>query len=222
MYIKTNNKTYPCVGFRSGPRVFNDVHFDLTVESFPETLGDTVELCQDDGFVMDTVTVADFARWGMVCNTLVLTNRPVPEPVPDPVPDLEAVRQEKLAEIAAACREAIVAGCDATLTDGTTNHYALEETDQINLTAAVSAVEQGAEGYPYHADGQLCKVYTAADILAVAQAATEHKLYHTTLCNHLLAWARRAETVEELEGIFYGAALPADLDANMKAVLGNA
>lgn len=218
MYIATNNKTYPCVGCTSGA---GEVRFRLMDDTKPETLGDTVELCQDNGFVLRTETVADYARWEMAGNTLVLTNRPVPEPVPDPGPDLETVRQEKLAEIAAACREAIVAGCDATLTDGKTYHYALEETDQINLTAAVSAVEQGAEGYPYHADGKLCKVYKAADILAVAQAATAHKLYHTTLCNHLLAWARRAETVEELEGIVYGAALPADLAANMSEVLSN-
>lgn len=85
MYIATNNKTYPCSGYRSG----DEVRIRLTGESLPETLGETVELCQDDGFVMDTVTVADFARWEMAGNTLVLTNRPVPEPVPDPGPTEE-------------------------------------------------------------------------------------------------------------------------------------
>lgn len=137
------------------------------------------------------------------------------------VTDLEKLRESKLMEMSLSCRKAIVAGCNATLSDGTTNHYALEETDQINLTTALSAVEQGAEGYPYHADGQLCQVYLAADILAVAQAATAHKLYHTTYCNHLMAWVRRAETVEELEGIVYGVELPTDLAANMAEVLGN-
>lgn len=137
------------------------------------------------------------------------------------VVDLEKLRDGKLSEMSLSCREAIIAGCNATLTDGTTNHYALEETDQINLTTALTAVEQGADGYPYHADGQLCRVYSAADILAVAQAANDHKLYHTTYCNHLMAWVRRAETVEELKGISYGADLPPDLAANMSEVLGN-
>ena len=49
-------------------------------------------------------------------------------------------------------------------------------------------------------------------------AATAHKLYHTTYCNHLMAWARRA-AADELEGITYGAELPADLAANMEAIL---
>ena len=61
-------------------------------------------------------------------------------------------------------------------------------------------------------------VYPAADILAMGEAATAHKLYHTTYCNHLMAWARRA-TADELEGITYGAELPADLAANMEAIL---
>ena len=81
-------------------------------------------------------------------------------------------------------------------------------------------MQAGAAGYPYHADGQLCRMFSAAEIQAIAQASIEHKLYHTTLCNHLLTWARRAETAEELEGIAYTAeGLPEDLAANMAQVL---
>lgn len=135
---------------------------------------------------------------------------------------IEDVRTKKLAEISAECNAAIVAGCDVTLSDGSTGHFSLRETDQINLTAAAAAVEQGAAGYPYHADGQLCRLFPAADILKIAQAATTHKLYHTTYCNHLLTWARRADSKKELDYITYGAELPADLAANMGEVLINA
>lgn len=65
-------------------------------------------------------------------------------------------------------------------------------------------------------------MYPAEDIIAISNAATAHKLYHTTYCNHMMAWARRAETVEELEGIVYGAELPEDLVANMNEILTNA
>lgn len=218
MYIKTNNKTYPCLAFRVDRTAPVEARFQLDGETLPAELGDTVELYQDDDFMLVGFSVADFTRWTMAGNTLVLTDRPVPTPVP---PDMDALRSDKLREVSDACRAAIVGGCSVTLTDGTTNHYALEETDQINLTTALAAVEQGAEGYPYHADGQLCRIYPAADILAIAQAATAHKLYHTTYCNHLMAWVRRAETPEELEGIIYGVQLPADLAANMEEVLGN-
>ena len=135
-------------------------------------------------------------------------------PTPDP---LEAAKSARISELSAACNAAIVAGCDVTLS-ATTGHISLTDEDQINLTTAVGAVNQGAEGYPYHLDGQLCAIYPAADIIAMGEAATAHKLYHTTYCNHLMAWARRA-TADELEGITYGAELPADLAANMEAIL---
>ena len=138
------------------------------------------------------------------------------------VPDdrsLEEIRADKLAELSASCNAAITAGMDVETTQGT-EHFSLQETDQINLTTALSAVQSGAAGYPYHADGQLCRLFTAAEIQAIAAASVKHKLYHTTLCNHLLTWARRAETKEELSGITYSAdGLPEDLAANMAAVL---
>lgn len=137
-------------------------------------------------------------------------------------PDLSALQEAKAAELSAACQAAIVAGIDVELSDGTTGHFSLEETDQINLTTAYNAVQQGVTGYPYHADGQLCKMYPAADIIAIGDAATAHKLYHTTYCNHMMAWARRAETADELAAITYGAELPEDLAANMAEVMTDA
>ena len=138
---------------------------------------------------------------------------------PDP---MDAARAEKVQEMSAACNAAIVAGMDVETTQGT-EHFSLEETDQINLTAAYNAVSSGAAGYPYHADGQLCRMFSADEITAISEASISHKLYHTTLCNHLLTWARRAETAEELAGITYTADnLPEDLAANMAAVLASA
>ena len=133
--------------------------------------------------------------------------------------DVEQVREAKLQEISAACNAAITAGCDVTLTDGSTGHISLTAEDQINLSTATQAVGQGAAGYPYHLDGQLCTLYPAAEIMAMAQAATAHKLYHTTYYNHLAAWVRRCETVEEVAAVTYGAPLPEDLAANMAEIL---
>ena len=143
------------------------------------------------------------------------------EDVPDDRP-LDEIRADKLAELSASCNDAITAGMDVETTQGT-EHFSLQETDQINLTTALSAVQSGASGYPYHADGQLCRLFTAAEIQAIAAASVKHKLYHTTLCNHLLTWARRAATKEEMSGITYSAdGLPEGLASNMAAVLAEA
>lgn len=140
------------------------------------------------------------------------------EEAPDKRP-FDEIRTEKLSSLSETCNQTIVAGMDVETTEGV-EHFSLEETDQINLTTALSAIEQGAKGYPYHADKKLCRMFTAVEIKAIAEKATAHKLYHTTLCNHLLTLARRATTTAELDEITYSAdCLPPDLAENMKKVL---
>lgn len=135
---------------------------------------------------------------------------------PDPV-SLEEKRAAKHAEISAASEAAIKAGMDVETTQGT-EHFSLQETDQINLKTATDDVKAGAVFYPYHADGELCRIFTAAEINAIGEASKAHKLYHTTYCNHLFDWIRRADAAE-LAGITYGAELPDDLAAHMQEIL---
>lgn len=134
-------------------------------------------------------------------------------------PNVEEVRPGKLEELSQACNAAIIAGCDVELSTGA-GHISLTNEDQINLTNAAATVQAGAEAYPYHLDGQLCAMYPASDIMVMAQAATAHKLYHTTYYNHLAMWVKRCETSAEVQAIEYGAELPADLAENMAAILG--
>jgi len=210
-YMKaiTSNQEYKCTGLTVGN---GTVRYAL--ESALSALGGTVELQDDSGRVLRTDTVANYLRNYVDGTTLVLTNTPEPA-----APDLETVRTAKLDELSAAAQAAIIAGCDVTLSDGTTGHISLTPEDQINLSTAQAAVQAGASGYPYHLDGQLCKVYSAEDILIMGKAAVAHILYHTTYCNHLRTWAQRATDQDELTGITYGAVLPDDLKANMEAII---
>lgn len=134
---------------------------------------------------------------------------------------IEELKVSKRYEMSETCNTTITSGIDVELSAGT-EHFSLEETDQINLTAALTMVEQGAPSYPYHADGNLCRLYTADEIKAISAAAMSHKLYHTTYCNHLFNWIERAESIEEVKSIYYGATLPDDLLANMTEILTNA
>lgn len=127
--------------------------------------------------------------------------------------DVEQVRAAKLQEIGAACSAAIYAGVDVM-----GSHYSLYEHDQTEIMAQYTLVKEGAPAVPYHADGELCRMYPAEEFTALAQAATGHVFYHRTYCNHLNAWIRRAG-LEELAGITYGGSLPDDLAASMAAIL---
>ncbi len=224
MFAIIENATSRIVSISSMVRYTMTQANGMTVATEPET-ATAVYTAEDDAFwpLKDTVPGDKTYR--------VVTVPGVPSGVPMDalsyqdgilVADLEKLREAKLSEMSQSCRAAIVAGCEVTLADGSKEHFSLEETDQINLTAAATAVAQGAAGYPYHADGQLCRLYPAADIGAIATAATTHKLFHTTYCNHVMTWVRRAETVEELAAITYGADLPDDLRVNMEEVLENA
>jgi len=134
---------------------------------------------------------------------------------------LDAEKQSKLLELSKVCNATIAEGCDVTLSDGKTGRISRTDEDQINLMSALATVQAGAAGYPYHLNGELCRVYAAADITIMATAATQHKIYHSTYCNHLNVWVRRSATVEAVQAITYGAALPVDLADNMKEVLGH-
>ena len=135
---------------------------------------------------------------------------------PDPV-SLEEKRAAKHAEISAASEAAIYAGMDVETTQGT-EHFSLTEKDQINLTTAKNEIDKGAAVYLYHTDDTLCRIFTAEEINAIAQASVAHIIYHTTYCNHLFEWIRRADAAE-LAGITYGAELPEDLAAHMQEIL---
>ena len=182
-----------------------------------EGYGDRYNLCQSHYFSGGLYTKDGISRYRWDGEQAI--ERTEEEIEAERAPSIVIIRADKLAELSASCNDAITAGMDVETTKGT-EHFSLQETDQINLTTALSAVQSGAVGYPYHADGQLCRLFTAAEIQAIAAASVKHKLYHTTLCNHLLTWARRAETAEELDGITFSAdGLPEDLATNMVAVL---
>lgn len=134
----------------------------------------------------------------------------------DRLPNIKLLKEKQISN---SCNKAIIEGIDITTSNGI-EHFSLQETDQINLTTALTAVQQGASVYPYHADKSLCRMFTAEEIKNISQSAIYHKLYHTTLCNHLLTWIRRSTSREEIENISYSAEnLPDDLAQNMLSIL---
>lgn len=127
--------------------------------------------------------------------------------------DVEQVREAVRQEIGVSCSAAIYAGI--ALND---RHYSLTEHDQTEIMAQYTAIKEGAAAVPYHADGELCRMYPAEEFTALAQTAIAHVFYHRTYCNHMNAWIKRAD-LEELTGITYGAELPEDLTRSMAAII---
>lgn len=95
-----------------------------------------------------------------------------------------------------------------TLEDGNMEHFSLTEHDQLNLFGKQTQLAAGAERLEYHADGQPCRYYSAADIQSIIQAAMFHVSYHTTYCNALNMWIAGCQESEEVMRIYYGADVP--------------
>ena len=128
-----------------------------------------------------------------------------PEPY---VPTLEELQDSKKLEISQACEQAIYSGVSVTLADGSVEHFALTEHDQLNLFGKQVQLAAGAEQLEYHSDGQPCRYYDAADMQKIITKAMWHVSYHTTYCNALNMWVAGVQTAEEIQQIFYGADVP--------------
>lgn len=134
-----------------------------------------------------------------------------PEPVtpPEPYePTLAELQTAKKQEISQACEQIIYAGISVALADGTVEHFALTEHDQLNLFGKQVQLAAGVDQLEYHSDGQSCRYYSAADMQRIITAAMQHVSYHTTYCNALNMWISGAQTAEEIQQIFYGADVP--------------
>ena len=134
-----------------------------------------------------------------------------PEPVtpPEPyVPTVAELRASKKQEISQECEQAIYSGVSVMLTDGSVEHFALTEHDQLNLFGKQVQLAAGVEQLEYHSDGQPCKYYSVTDMQSIVAKAMWHVSYHTTYCNAINMWVAGVQTAEEIQQIFYGADVP--------------
>lgn len=104
--------------------------------------------------------------------------------LPDPA---DSAKAEKIAEIKKDCEEYIYAGTSVTYTDGNTEHFTYNLADQSNISEMFTAVMAGATEYPYHADGEICKIYTKEQIVTIYGTLSLFKTEATTYHNSLKA-----------------------------------
>lgn len=121
---------------------------------------------------------------------------------------VEFVREAIIAKMSAACNAAITSGVDVVLSDGTASHFSLKLEDQMNLMSLSALLTTGAEFVPYHADGEECRYYSAADFQMIATTATTWKIYHESYFNSLRAYIRSMESTSEILAVQYGIPIP--------------
>lgn len=124
---------------------------------------------------------------------------------------LEFIKSSKIDEMSDMCNMTIVSGVDVTLSSGDVEHFDLTHDDQINIIELVDYVRYENVKYaPYHSRGGTCRIYTAEDIMLIAEASRKFKMINTTYFNNLRDWINSMDTIDEVRSVFYGIDIPDD------------
>ena len=145
-----------------------------------------------------------------------------PPVIPDPeemigptdLATLEFIRTSKIKEMSYTCKNMIENGFDIVLSDGENHHFSLSEQDQLNLLILSTKIASG-ENVSYHADGELSKFYSAAEMQMIIDGAEAHKNYHTTYYNALKAYINSLDNIEDIAAVTYGTAVPEEFQSEV-------
>lgn len=120
---------------------------------------------------------------------------------PDPA---ETAREAKIEELSVACNNAINAGTQVQLSDGSAESFTYGLVDQSNVSEMFNAVLLGATEYPYHANDDDCRMYNAQDIVTIYATLSAFKTGQTTYHNQLKRYTKALTSQEEIEAVTYG------------------
>ena len=140
-----------------------------------------------------------------------------------PVPDLSDIKLTKIIEIKESCESYIYAGTNVTLPDGTIEHFTYTLADQSNISEMFTAVMAGATEYPYHADGEICKIYTKEQIVTIYGTLSLFKTEATTYHNSLKAQINAMTDVDAISATkFKETELTGEYLANYEVMMASA
>lgn len=138
----------------------------------------------------------------------------------NPDPDVFGqAKEEKIAEMSAACNAAIVAGLDIQLSGNVTEHFDYSERDQINIKEMFDAVLMGATMYPYQSEDGQCRTYTAAEIVTIYSSLAGNKTAQLTYYHQLKDYIDTMETAEEVKAVTYGQLLTGEYLEHYNAMI---
>ena len=158
----------------------------------------------------------------------IIDNEPIEEIIPQPINEIpeeqfndeinqisiDFVKTSKINEMSRTCNQVIEAGFDIEL-GGKVEHFSLTTQDQLNLISLSSMAANGMEAIPYHADGEVCRFYSNAEMQAIVTQATAFKIYHTTYYNALKNYINSLDTIEEIAAVTYGMPLPEEYQSDV-------
>lgn len=111
---------------------------------------------------------------------------------------LQIAINRKIDEISDDCQKAIFDGVDVG-----DEHYSLTLEDQKNMEQLEKIAEKGMN-VAYHADGEPCRVYSAAEWMEIMKAVKGHVTHCTTYSNLLSRYVETLTDIPVIEAVKFG------------------
>lgn len=134
---------------------------------------------------------------------------------------LDFLKSSKTSEMSEVCNKTIIGGFDVELSDNKTYHFDMTLEDQLNISSLETQIRFGADQVPYHASGELCRMYSAEDISKVVEVAMNFKTYHITYFNSLKNYINSMGSKEQVRDVYYGIEIPMEYQSNVLKMLLN-
>lgn len=130
---------------------------------------------------------------------------------------LESVKERKITEMNQIQQQTIESGFNATLTDGTVEHFTLTGHDQTSLLGLAGQVQAGIEQIPWHTSDhdEHCKYYSNADMKIITDTATLFVTLQVTWFRDLRTYINSLQTKEEVEAIEYNIIIPEEYQSEV-------
>ncbi len=123
---------------------------------------------------------------------------------------LEEIKAEKIAEMELKKQEAMRAGINVTLSNGSIEHFSLDDKETKLLMGLQANVAAGEEKIPWHVSDETvhCKYYSNADMKSIITAALAYATHHETYIRDLQIYINSMENKETVEEAIYGMVIP--------------
>lgn len=134
----------------------------------------------------------------------------------------EEAKRNLIPELSKACSAAIGLGTKIKLSNGLEESFTYDINDQANISEMFNAILMGATEYPYHANGQACKMYSAKDIVTIYTTLSSLKTSQITYHNQLKQYVNSITSIEDVYKVTYGQELSGEYLENYNNIMNQA
>jgi hypothetical protein len=131
---------------------------------------------------------------------------PKPQPIEEPYhyePTIDDIKNSKIWDFKSKSRQFIEQGETVTLSDGSQDEFNYTQMNQMNLANAFNLAVATKDSVPYYDKDNVCKIYSAEDIIRIYSSCQILVTYHLTLAHQLADQVKNMENIEEIKALEY-------------------